>query len=210
MTEWEKKREVFRRLNARALPGQIVFAGSSLMEQFPVGEFWPGSGVSLRVYDRGIGGYTCADLLASLEECVCALRPAHVFLNIGTNDMNGPDYALPALLESYSRILAGIRAGAPEAALWLLAYYPVCPGAARDDWARQALRWRTNRRIDEANAALPALAARWNACFLDVGGALRDEAGALKAAYTPDGIHLFPDAYWQVWQALLPTLRELN
>lgn len=165
MTEWEKKREAFRRLNRLAAPGQIVFAGSSLMEQFPVGEFWPGSGVPLRVYDRGIGGYTCADLLASLEECVCALRPAHVFLNIGTNDMNGPDYALPALLEAYGRILAGIQAGAPGAALWLLDYYPVCPEAARDDWARQALRWRTNRRIDEANAALPALADRWGARF---------------------------------------------
>lgn len=210
MTEWEKKREAFRRLNRLAMPGQIVFAGSSLMEQFPVGEFWPGSGVPLRVYDRGIGGYTCADLLDSLEECVCALRPAHVFLNIGTNDMNGPDYALPALLEAYGRILAGIRAGAPGAALWLLDYYPVCPEAARDDWARQALRWRTNRRIDEANAALPALAERWGARSLRVGNALRDETGGLRPAYTLDGIHLFPDAYWQVWQALLPTLRGLT
>ena len=37
--EKQEKIERFRRLNAYVKPGQILFVGSSLMEQFPIYEF---------------------------------------------------------------------------------------------------------------------------------------------------------------------------
>ena len=77
-------------LNRTVVPGQILFAGSSLMEQFPVHEFQLGAGLSSLIYNRGIGGFTTAEMLEHMETCVYALRPARIFLNIGTNDMN-PD-----------------------------------------------------------------------------------------------------------------------
>ena len=41
-------------LNRTVVPGQILFAGSSLMEQFPVHEFQLGAGLSSLIYNRGI------------------------------------------------------------------------------------------------------------------------------------------------------------
>ena len=75
-------------LNRTVVPGQILFAGSSLMEQFPVHEFQLGAGLSSLIYNRGIGGFTTAEMLEHMETCVYALRPARIFLNIGTNDMS--------------------------------------------------------------------------------------------------------------------------
>ena len=63
-------------LNRTVVPGQILFAGSSLMEQFPVHEFQLGAGLSSLIYNRGIGGFTTAEMLEHMETCVYALRPA--------------------------------------------------------------------------------------------------------------------------------------
>ena len=52
------KLERMRRLNRFARKGQIVFAGSSLMEQFPINEFLLDYGLPYVISNRGIGGYT--------------------------------------------------------------------------------------------------------------------------------------------------------
>ena len=81
----------FRYLNEFVKPGQILFAGSSLMEQFPLYEFLQDDDLHCTLYNRGIGGFTTTELLEAMDECILELHPAHLFLNIGTNDLNGPD-----------------------------------------------------------------------------------------------------------------------
>ena len=85
-----RKVECFRRLNKYVRPGQILFAGSSLMEQFPVTEFAGELSLPLRVYNRGIGGFTTLELLEAMDACIYGVRPAFLYLNIGTNDLNDP------------------------------------------------------------------------------------------------------------------------
>ena len=93
--EKQIKRERFRRLNPYAKKGAVVFAGSSLMEQFPLYEFLQDDDLHCTLYNRGIGGFTTTELLEAMDECILELQPAHLFLNIGTNDLNGPDYDAP-------------------------------------------------------------------------------------------------------------------
>lgn len=93
MSKWsrvEKKDKVakYKYLNKYAKKGQIVFAGSSLMEQFPIYEFIQDFDIDRVIYNRGIGGYTAAEMMEALEECIFELEPARLFLNIGTNDFN--------------------------------------------------------------------------------------------------------------------------
>ena len=80
----------FRYLNEFVKPGQILFAGSSLMEQFPIQEFVADFDLPLTIYNRGVGGFTTSEMLACMQDCVYALRPAYIFINIGTNDLNDP------------------------------------------------------------------------------------------------------------------------
>lgn len=209
--EKQDKLERFKRLNRYVKPGQILFAGSSLMEQFPIYEFLLDFDLPYTIYNRGVGGFTTQELLDNMEECIYALRPAHIFLNIGTNDLNGPDYSQDALTERYAQILQSIQEHLPKAKLYLLAYYPVNTAiGARLPFMEELLRHRTNARIAAASAAVQKLAAQFDARFLDLNAPLYDENGELKAEYTIEGMHMYANGYEPVLRQLLPVLAELS
>lgn len=206
-----EKLESYRQLNRLAKKGQVVFTGSSLMEQFPLNEMLQGEALPYRVYNRGMSGFVAPQLLQVLDVCVVELAPAHVFLNIGTNDMSRPDYRQEALLACYRRILEEILSHVPGVKLHLLAYYPVNPDLeGQEGWAAEALRYRTNQVLREANRGVEALAREMGAEYLDLNAPLLDGQGRLRAQYTKEGIHLYPVGYQAVLGELLPVLRSLS
>lgn len=206
-----EKLESYRQLNRLAKKGQVVFTGSSLMEQFPLNEMLQGEALPYRVYNRGMSGFVAPQLLQVLDVCVVELAPAHVFLNIGTNDMSRPDYSQEALLACYRRILEEILSHVPGVKLHLLAYYPVNPDLeGQEGWAAEALRYRTNQVLREANRGVEALAREMGAEYLDLNAPLLDGQGRLRAQYTKEGIHLYPAGYQAVLGELLPVLRSLS
>lgn len=206
-----EKLESYRQLNRLAKKGQVVFTGSSLMEQFPLNEMLQGEALPYRVYNRGMSGFVAPQLLQVLDVCVVELAPAHVFLNIGTNDMSRPDYRQEALLACYRRILEEILSHVPGVKLHLLAYYPVNPDLeGQEGWAAEALRHRTNQVLREANRGVEALAREMGAEYLDLNAPLLDSQGRLRAQYTKEGIHLYPAGYQAVLGELLPVLRSLS
>ena len=77
----------YRALNRVAKKGQILFTGSSLMEQFPVAELAASHDLGKTVYNRGIGGTTTEDFLREIDTVLFDLEPSVVFINIGTNDI---------------------------------------------------------------------------------------------------------------------------
>lgn len=106
------KLATYKHLNNYAKKDQILFTGSSLMEYFPVCEFYANMQQQLKnkkcctvkaatdrccsditdktVYNRGIGGYTTDEFLRDIDTMLLDLKPSKVFINIGTNDMNSP------------------------------------------------------------------------------------------------------------------------
>ena len=203
--------EGYRLRNRFARKGQIVFAGSSLMENFPVAEFELNdieetAARGRVVYNRGIGGYVAKDLLAALEPCVLDLEPSAVFLNIGTNDVATPGYRLERLIAVYERILARIREALPACRIVLLAYYPVnavadypgMPGMSKEEMFAT----RNNPTLREASEAVRALAARTGCEYVDANEGLFDAAGDLRADFASEGVHLLPHAYAIVWENL--------
>lgn len=211
-SQWQKQEKLarFRHLNTYVRKGQIVFAGSSLMEQFPIYEFLLDFELPYTIYNRGVGGFVTDEFYASLNDCVFALEPAHLFLNIGTNDLNAQDYRLERLLGNYEKILESICSHLPETQIYLMAYYPVNPVAATEARMQETLRHRTNMRIREASTAVKELAARYGARFLDCNMGLTDDEGNLKAEYTIEGMHMYANGYKTVLDALLPILREIG
>lgn len=193
----------FQELNKIAQKGQIVFAGSSLMEQFPIYEMLLNRKLPYIIYNRGVGGFTTQELLDNLEACILDLEPGTVFLNIGTNDMNGNDYVLSEFLERYERIVVEIRKNLPEVKLFLLAFYPVNQDAAPDQNIREAFRYRTNERIQEANRAIRIMAEQYHAEYLDLNAGLTDEKGRLKRELTVDGVHMHVEGYQIVMENLM-------
>lgn len=206
--EQQDKLERYRVLNRNVKKGQILFTGSSLMEQFPINELLMTNGMSQIIYNRGIGGFTTDDMLKHMEEMVFAPEPSRIFINIGTNDIGTPGYKLEVLLEKYERILALIRERLPETEINMLAYYPVneVDRLSVGEWVKYQFITRTNENIRIANEALEKLAAKMGCRFLNVNQGLTDESGRLKKEYTVEGIHMYANGYQVVLDNLRPYL----
>lgn len=202
--EQQDKLERYRILNQNVKKGEILFTGSSLMEQFPVNELLMTNGMDQVVYNRGIGGFTTTDMLQHMEEMVFGTEPSRIFINIGTNDIGSPEYQLEALLERYEEIIVRIQERLPEAEINMMAYYPVneTDKIPEGEWGKTAFVTRTNENINIANAAIENLAAKEGCRFINVNEGLADERGKLKKEYTIEGIHMYANGYQVVLQNL--------
>lgn len=202
--EQQDKLERYRILNQNVKKGEILFTGSSLMEQFPVNELLMTNGMDQVVYNRGIGGFTTTDMLLHMEEMVFGTEPSRIFINIGTNDIGSPEYQLEALLERYEEIIVRIQERLPEAEINMMAYYPVneTDKIPEGEWGKTAFVTRTNEKLNIANAAIENLAAKKGCRFINVNEGLADERGKLKKEYTIEGIHMYANGYQVVLQNL--------
>lgn len=200
------KVDAYRILNRCAVKGQTVFAGSSLMEFFPIHELQQASGKPFTLYNRGVAGFVTRELLLSLDACILELEPSRLFINIGTNDLGEPDYELSGLIERYEEIVQRVQERLPDCRIAMLAYYPVnaeakFPGVDPADAAEFFSR-RNNGTLKQANEAVEQLADRLGCEYIDVNQGLTDEQGSLNEAYTMDGIHMYANGYKIVWDNL--------
>ena len=204
--EQQDKLERYRILNRNVQKGEILFTGSSLMEQFPVNELLMTNGMNQVIYNRGIGGFTTTDMLEHMEEMVFGTEPSRILINIGTNDIGSPDYRLEALLERYEEIITRIRERLPEAEITMMAYYPVneTDKLPEGEWGKTAFVTRTNENIAIANEAIEKLAAKKGCRFVNVNEGLTDERGKLKKEFTIEGIHMYANGY----QVVLDNLKK--
>lgn len=212
MEEWrlekQKMVENFHVLNQSAVKGQTVFAGSSLMEMFPVEEWMKELGEDAPIcYNRGVGGYCTTDMLPIMEECVLELEPSKVFINIGTNDLSKPEVTISQVMENYDRILTMIEERLPKVKIYLMAYYPINYDAAIEEM-KPVLLIRNNEKINVANRQVEALAKKHHQKYIDVNAPLKDELGRLKAEYTIEGMHIRPEGYRAIFLDILEYVKE--
>ena len=152
--EQQDRLQRYRVLNEKVRKGEILFTGSSLMEQFPIDELRMTEGIDAVIYNRGVGGFTTEDML-HMEEMVFATEPRKIFINIGTNDISRTDYRVEKLTENYGKIIAMIQRRLPEAEIYMMAYYPVNEVDKLPDTelAKGMFATRTNENIRMANEA---------------------------------------------------------
>lgn len=194
----QKKHE---QLNLHALKGQIVFAGSSLMEQFPIEEMAQRLPNRPVVYNRGIGGDTLDGFLARLDSAVTDLEPRKLFINIGTNDISAVNYDRGIMLAKYRALLEKIRAALPGCSIIVMSYYPV---NRTEKFSTEWFRARTNQEIDAVNAQLKLMCRDMQLTYIDVTDCLRDENGDLIAELSVDGMHMLPEGYERVLNVIRP------
>lgn len=204
-----EKLERFKQLNRYAKKGQIVFAGSSLAEQFPIHELLSSDHNTAIIYNRGIGGDIITNLSETLDTCIFELEPKKLFINIGTNDIGMPSYSETLLMQRYSALIDTIRQRLPMTSIYMLSYYPVNPSIDSHipkEFREQMFMTRTNAAITSANQILKNIAAQKGCTYIDVSSVLTDDRGQLDSDLTLEGIHLWPIAYARVYEILKPFL----
>lgn len=206
--EKEQMVKDFHLWNQEAEKGQIVFAGSSLMEMFPIHLWAKELGPDIPpIYNRGVGGYRTNDMLPILDACIFELEPRKIFINIGTNDLSDASEPIEAVMDRYEQILLQIEKRLPQTKIYMMAYYPVNYDAASEE-LKPCLRIRTNAKINEANKQVEKLATKRGHRFINVNAPLMDSQGRLKAEYTLEGMHINPEGYRAIFADVMKYVLE--
>jgi len=207
MTEQQTKIKRFQQLNKLARKGQILFTGSSLMEQFPVGELSLFHNLDKIIYNRGIGGFTTDNFIKVIDTVLFDINPSKVFINIGTNDMKSwPDDQewLPRLTANLKLIFQQCAEKLPDTEFFLMAYYPV--NAKSSSEMAAIFNIRNNPNIALINEQIQKIASSFHYNYIDCNQGLTDNKGNLKSEFTFDGIHMYPQAYQIIFSNLLQYL----
>lgn len=193
-------------LNQSAKKGQILFTGSSLMEQFPINELLMTNEIESVIYNRGVGGFTTDDMLENMEAMVFGVEPLKIFINIGTNDIAKMDFSMEKLLENYEKILRQIQSRQPKTKVYVMAYYPVneTDKIPEGDWGKQMFISRNNVVINSVNVEIEKMAVRLGCNFINVNDGLTDGEEKLKKEFTVEGVHMYANAY----QVILCNLKK--
>lgn len=207
MNDKEMKLERYRSDNMTVKHGETVFAGSSLMEMFPINKLLAEHGDDTVIYNRGIGGFVSRELLEAVDVCVIDLKPSRVFINIGTNDLSDSRIPMSELTDNYDKIVTAIENALPEVKIYFMAYYPVNYDAAAEDM-KECLKIRNNGKIAAANAEVKKLAEKHGQRYIDINKNLKDEQGRLKAEYTIEGLHINEEGYRAIYDDMMRYVKE--
>lgn len=199
----EYKLERYAKMNETAKKGCVLFAGSSLMEMFPIEQFAEEDGLDVTVYNRGVGGFVTDELINSINTCIIDLAPSKLFINIGTNDLSVASRSIESIMANYEHILTETLKHVPNVKIYLMAYYPVNYAAASEEM-KPCLKIRSNEKIGRANNAVKTLAQKLGLEYIDVSDPLKDENGDLKAEFTIEGMHIKEEGY----RAIYPLVKK--
>ena len=203
----EYKLERYHQINQSARKGAVLFAGSSLMEMFPVEQFAAEDALPVTVYNRGVGGFITDELIENIDVCILELEPSKLFINIGTNDLSDSSRPISAVMDNYAKILDTVTTNLPSAKIYLMAYYPVNYEAATEEM-KPCLKIRSNEKITLANSEVQKLAERFSAKYIDVNAPLKDKNGDLRADFTIEGMHINEGGYRAVYPLVKPFILE--
>ncbi len=183
--------------NQTAKKGQILFVGSSLMEIFPIDKLQQNLDLDKVIYNRGVRATTTADLLNHMDTLIFGLAPSKIFINIGSNDI-GFNVPEAIFLANYDEILRQIKEKLPDAAVYVMEYYPMNTvdgfGEEKEEH-NQLYVHRSNELLEAANAKVEQLAKKNGYEFINVNAGLTDADGNLRKELTFDGAHMLPAGY---------------
>lgn len=204
--EQKNKVKSYQHLNRHVKKNQILFTGSSLMEQFPINEIMMSDGLDRIIYNRGIGGTTTDDFLEEIDTVLFDLEPSKVFINIGTNDFadrkDGKNWR-EHLLQNYENILQQIKSRLPETEVYAMAYYPVKEDIPGNEMiAEHMLKIRTNDNLNQVNQEIEKLAEKYGYHYIDVNDGIKDIDGRLRGDLTIEGVHMYAGAYQIIYESL--------
>lgn len=192
--------EIFEEVNEISKPGKIVFLGDSLIDFFPIQDFFPG----VKIYNRGIAGDTTKDLLKRLDN-VIELKPSKLFLQIGTNDL--AKLIRPhKVVSNISKIINHLEENVPNIEIICISLFPV---SYIKKWLSPLIVGaRTNKKLLQTNELLKKLCEEKHIKYLDFYTLLADKKGRLNRLYTVEGLHVSGKGYAVIAKALLPYVVE--
>ena len=161
-----------------------VLLGDSLSlwfpsERLPDGQLW---------LNQGVSGDTSGGVMKRLS-AFAQTRPTTIYVMVGINDLRrGKSDA--EILNNVRQMIRQLRQNHPRSRLIIQSILPT-----RNNWV-------SNRRIQNLNHQIAAIARQENTNFLNLYNRFIDAQGQMRQELTTDGLHLSPQGY-RVWQSAL-------
>ena len=194
------KAKQIAKFNTFAQPNNIVFLGDSLTEFYQIEEFFQG----FPTYNRGIASDTTDGVLERLDTNVIEIKPAKVFLQIGTNDYK--KHKNEYIFNNIQKIVNRLYESLENVKIYIISLYPVNHKAKY--YSRFFTGKRRNKTITELNKVLKEYCESQKIQYIDVYNSLIDEVGNLKKVYTTEGLHISYEGYEVITNILLPYVSE--
>jgi lysophospholipase L1-like esterase len=195
----ERQAECLRRAKETA-QADVVFLGDSITQGWDnVGApLWSARFAPLGALNLGVSGDRTENVLWRLEQApLTRLAPKVIVLLIGTNNLGHGTHTAEQTLEGIQRVIAALRAQAPQARLLV---HEIFPRGERFNPMRGD--------IAQINQALRSAQAAGGYRTLAIGDTWVRADGSIDAADMPDFLHLSLAGYTQWAAALEPALRE--
>ena len=166
----------------------IVFLGDSLTDNCEWGELLQNPAIK----NRGIAGDTTEGVLNRLDEII-AMKPAKLFLLIGTNDLLYGRSVADTVV-SYEKIIERITQTLPKTKIYVQSLPPT--SFKLNNYVK------SNEEIIDLNQNIKKLANQYHVQYLDLYSVLVAGNGELDGDYTTDGLHLNSKGY-ERWKEIL-------
>lgn len=179
----ENKRKLQRKyaaLNRLAKPGQTVMLGDSIVEGFPLDEFF-----EKKICNRGISGDTSGEMRKRLPDTVLPLKPKTALIWVGTNDLQD-EIPIGQICENVASAAETLEAECGSRVV-LISVAPVNT-ASEDPNIRNTVGKRTNTAIEMLNAQYRQLCKTHGWTYVDIYPHLSRD-GSLPDALSEDGLH---------------------
>lgn len=201
--DWWNRHEAVMKIKDELNP-EIVLLGDSITHLWGGLPEWKGrkamgskafkkAFAGKRVLNLGYGFDRIQNVLWRLDHGeVRGLKPKHVVLNIGTNNLwptkNARGNSPEEIVEGIRAVVRRVRAKLPEAHLTLMGVFP--RGQKPDD--------RSRLKVAKVNELLKPLGELEGITFLDLGDQLVEKDGTITREMMPDFLHPAEPAY-EIW-----------
>lgn len=201
--DWWKRHEAVMKIKDELDP-EIVLLGDSITHLWGGLPEWKGrkamgpkafekTFAGKRVLNLGYGFDRIQNVLWRLDHGeVRGLKPKHVVLNIGTNNLwptkNARGNTPEEIVEGFKAVVRRLRSKLPEAHVTVMGIFP--RGRKADDKSRVKVR--------KVNELLKPLGELKGITFLDIGDQLVGKDGVITKEMMPDALHPAEPAY-EIW-----------
>ncbi len=164
--------------------GDSIYTGLYLYEYFPESQVFAKMGMNPQsVRTASVNGYTA-------KQKVAAMKPAHIFIMLGTN---GLAYMSPSLMANEMKAFVGeLKSESSDSSIYVVSIPPVT-------YAHELKGKETMEMVNKYNGLLEAAAADSGAVFLDLCSQLKNDNGYFSSQFAEaDGMHFLGSAYKQM------------
>lgn len=193
LKDHNRKLNNFSVLNKIVAKNEVVIAGDSITEGFPIRDIIHDKGV---IYNRGISGFKAYQLEEKLDVVVFNIDPKKVFYLIGTNDI-ADGCSIEEVFQSIKHILDQTIEHLPNTEIFVCGILPINEKIKFSE----GVYIRKNKTIIAVNEKVKTYVEGSNFTYIDTFNWMSDGLG-LKETYTYDGLHLNADGYVQLSKIL--------